>query len=211
MERRSPYHYLDIETTGLDPARDELITLQYQNITFEGDPVGELELLRSWEGGERAVLERFYPLFAYKWDFIPVGFNLDFERAFLYHKFRDLLGRDLFQRLYRDCIAIDLQPLVILMQDGVAKGSSLRNWSPKTCGGEDVPGWYRAGEHDRILEYVRMEASSFLELYRLMVRLVPNYRRNFFNNVTWPVMFRGEWHEPRQMPPARQRDGEGVT
>ena len=205
MARQSSFYYLDIETTGLDPEKDEIITLQFQNITFNGDPVGELHILKSWESSEKDILERFYPRYADKWSFIPVGFNLDFEKHFLYKRFKTLLGKDLFQRLYRDGFCIDLQPMVILMQDGLAKGSSLHNWSPKVHGGTDIPDLYKAGEYDKVEEYIRMETESFLELYRLMIRLMPYYRKQFFKNVEWPVVFKGEPLEPGAIPQARTR------
>jgi hypothetical protein len=188
---RSPFHYLDIETTGLDPARDDIITVQYRNIEFDGTPAGPLVVLRSWESSEREVVERTWDAIRDKWRFIPVGFNLDFERAFLHHKLRLHLGLDCSERLYREGFWLDLQQLVVLMQGGRLKGSGLDDWSPKRESGASVPEWHRAGEHDRIVRYVEEEADAFLALHRALIASVPAMREAFLARKTWPVVLGG--------------------
>ncbi len=47
-------HYLDIETTGLDPEIDQIITIQYQELDRNtGEAVGELTILKAWESSEK--------------------------------------------------------------------------------------------------------------------------------------------------------------
>jgi hypothetical protein len=50
-----PEYYLDIETTGLDPKKDKIITIQYQRLgMLSGREEGPLTILRSWDLDARA-------------------------------------------------------------------------------------------------------------------------------------------------------------
>ena len=66
-------YYLDIETTGLDPNSDQIITIQYQKL----EPLGKLKVLKSWESSESQIIEEFLEIFVKEgketWNFIPVG------------------------------------------------------------------------------------------------------------------------------------------
>ena len=43
-------YYLDIETTGLDPLRDKIITIQYMELERNtAKSVGPLKILKEWE------------------------------------------------------------------------------------------------------------------------------------------------------------------
>ena len=47
-------YYIDIETTGLDPLNNEIITVQYLELERgTGIPVGEVQILKAW-GDRRA-------------------------------------------------------------------------------------------------------------------------------------------------------------
>ena len=52
--------YLDIETTGLDPNVDEIITIQFQELgRNSGEAIGPLVILKSWESSEKEIIQRF--------------------------------------------------------------------------------------------------------------------------------------------------------
>ena len=79
-----PSYYLDIETTGLNPSRDKIITIQYQQLDRNtGAPIGELIILKEWESSEKDILRKFAidtkVLDSYAFSFVPVGNNLTFE------------------------------------------------------------------------------------------------------------------------------------
>ncbi|HLC37158.1 MAG TPA: hypothetical protein VJJ53_00015, partial [Candidatus Nanoarchaeia archaeon] len=59
-------YYLDLETQGLNPETDKIVTLQYQQLNSEGDPVGNLVILKEWELGEEELIKRFLTVFR-KW------------------------------------------------------------------------------------------------------------------------------------------------
>ena len=53
-------YYFDIETTGLDPEKCKIITIQFQELdSFSGEAKGELIILKVRESSEREILEKF--------------------------------------------------------------------------------------------------------------------------------------------------------
>ena len=84
-------YYLDIETTGLDPLRHKIITIQYMELERNtAKPVGQLKILKEWESDEKTILTKFIEESgindSYKFTFIPVGFNLQFEHSFFWQR-----------------------------------------------------------------------------------------------------------------------------
>jgi len=50
-------HYFDIETTGLDPERDKVITIQTQRLVGRtGEPIDEVNILKEWESSEKEII-----------------------------------------------------------------------------------------------------------------------------------------------------------
>lgn len=81
-------YYLDIETTGTNPAIDKIVTIQF--VELERNTAvqkGELRILKEWESSEKDILTRFMQespvLDRYSFAFVPVGYNLFFEYKFL--------------------------------------------------------------------------------------------------------------------------------
>ena len=55
-----PKYYLDIETLGLEPLEDKIVTIQYAEIDYiTGDQKSELTILKEWETSEKDILEKF--------------------------------------------------------------------------------------------------------------------------------------------------------
>ena len=75
-----PNYYLDIETTGLNPEKDKIITIQYAELdSFTSEQVGELKILKEWESSEKEILRQFVIdseiTKSYPFSFVSVGFN----------------------------------------------------------------------------------------------------------------------------------------
>ena len=53
-------YYLDIETTGLDPFRGKIITIQYMELERNtAKPVSPLKILKEWESDEKTIIKKF--------------------------------------------------------------------------------------------------------------------------------------------------------
>jgi hypothetical protein len=125
-----PHYYFDIETTGLDSDKDEIISIQFQKILLEsGRPEAPLTILTSWEKGssELKILEKVYPLIASPnpWKFVPVGNNLNFEFKFLLSKIARNLGIQIEPLYFHSRPHIDLKHIMILLNGGRFKGYHL--------------------------------------------------------------------------------------
>lgn len=170
-----PAYYLDMETTGLNPANHSIVTIQYQELErYTGEPTGSLHILKSWESSERDILETFSRDTGIgspdKFGFIPVGYNLMFEHKFLYAKAKiDIL----------DHPHVDLQHTAILMNRGEFRGSGLDRMTGKPHSGTPIPGWYSAKRYDCIIRYVEQEAKAFCDFYVWLLKRLPAVHKEF--------------------------------
>lgn len=176
-------YYLDIETTGLDPEVDEIVTIQYQELgRNSGEAVGPLVILKSWESSEKEIIERFLRetsfLDSYVFSFVPVGYNLGFEHNFLRKRSakHGLPEIDILSKPF-----IDLRAIGILMNHGEFKGSGLDKITGKEGNGRMVPIWFESRDFKRIVDYVTQEAGEFLKfnawLYKRMPGLMGEFSR----------------------------------
>ena len=168
-------YYFDIETTGLEPTIDSVITIQYQELErYTGKPIGDLRILKSWESSEQDILEGFVRAtridLQEAFRFIPVGYNLGFENKFLYHR----LGINII-----DLPHIDLHHTAILMNRGEFRGSGLDRMSGKPHSGSPIPGWHSTGQYHAIVEYVEREAAAFCDFYMWLLKCLPLTHQDF--------------------------------
>ena len=183
-----PPYYFDIETTGLDPEEDEIISIQYMKIALDtGQPAGALEILTNWTHhfNEKKILEKIFPLImsSNPFTFVPVGNNLNFEFKFLANKFNKYFDLDISSAYFHSRPSIDLKPVMILLNGGRFKGYHLV--LNKSNSGASVPDWYNNREYDKIVSYIKNEAWSFMEFYGNVHDLMFNseFRRKIFKTI----------------------------
>lgn len=173
-----PAYYLDIETTGLDPAKETIITIQYQELSrYTGKPKGPLHILKSWESGEQAILDKFGRTGinnTNQFDFIPVGYNLQFEHKFLYHK----AGISVTGHPY-----IDLHHITLLMNSGEFRNSGLDKMTGKQQSGTMIPTWYKNKQYDNITQYIEQETGAFCEFYVWLLERLPKVHKEFIDHI----------------------------
>jgi len=169
-------YYFDTETTGFDFDKDEIITIQWQEVDrFTGGPIGELNILKSWESSEKEILENFSPnLTCHHWDFIFVGKNLLFDFNMLnqrmkHHNLGEFNLRHLYER-----VTLDIKPVLVLMNKGGFIG--YQKLMPKTnpIENKDISELYRKGKFAEIIQYIKDETQDFIKAYQTLKKEMPS-------------------------------------
>lgn len=161
------FYYFDLETTGLNPETDKIITLQYQPLDREGNPTGNLIILKEWELGEEELIKRFLYIFK-KWEFIPVGMNLSFDFRFLIEKIKKYTGREIDYNELSNTPHLDIKTTLVLMNNGNFKGAKLSNFTSKGQNGIAIPEYYKNKEYGKITNYIEKEADEFIKFYKFL-------------------------------------------
>jgi len=174
-------YYLDIETTGLDPLRHKIITIQYMELERNtAKPTGPLKILKEWESDEKTILTEFISNSGindgYKFSFIPVGFNLQFEHGFFY-------GRCIANKITPINILnrpfLDLKTIAVIMNKGEFKGASLHNITNKPHGGGNIPRLYAEKKYAEIESYIKKETDEFSILCCRLYEELPQLLKKF--------------------------------
>ena len=180
-----PSYYLDIETTGLEPSENEIITIQYAELERNtGKRIGDINILKSWESSEKEILTEFVDSVnlhdSYPFNFIPVGYNLGFEHKFLSYRseVHKTFPVEIIPRPH-----IDLHQLAILLKQGEFKGTKLNDMTNKPSDGSKVPIWYRNKEYENIEKYIQDEADEFIKFVEWAFRQVPTLAKSLENHM----------------------------
>ncbi|MGI0027088.1 MAG: ribonuclease H-like domain-containing protein [Nitrosopumilaceae archaeon] len=170
-----PNFYLDIETTGLNPQDSKIISIQFAQLhDGTSEQIGELRILKEWESSEKEILKQFIVQSeitgSYPFSFISVGFNLQFEHNFFIQrcKANGLEPIDIFNKPH-----IDIKPFAVIMNNGQFKGSGLDKITGKPHGGGIVPQWYNEKKYNEIENYIKKEATEFINLCVWLYKELP--------------------------------------
>jgi len=174
-------YYFDTETyiAGKDPnpEKDKIITIQFQELDRNGEPVGELHILKEWEKSEKEILEEFLGVFDQGFDFIPVGANLGYDFIVIYNRVKKLLKtEDLrWEFLLHGKPKIDLKYTLIILNNGEFKG-----WNKILDKGGDnkkIKDWYEKKEYDKIENYILKEGKNFIKTYKDIKKHILEYKK----------------------------------
>jgi hypothetical protein len=146
-----------------------------------GKPVGNGVILRGWDIGEKALIQRLMGLGLLDegWKFVPVGHNIfHFDLPFTIVRAK-ILGlvdweADEILSYFYNKPAIDIKPIVVLLNKGEFKGANLRTFTTKKRKGVEVTELYQQKKYEEILSYIEEETTAFLGLYQQLRKELGN-------------------------------------
>lgn len=173
-------YYFDTETTGFDFDKDEIITIQWQRLNgFTGEPIDELNILKSWESSEEEIITTFLPNLRCKpFDFIFIGKNLLFDFCFLNQRMKHYnLGEFDLRWLY-ERVWLDIKPILVIMNNGNFTGYDkvLPKTNPLT--NDKIPQLHKDGKHPEIIQYIKDEAKDFVKAYQIFKKEMPSLAKH---------------------------------
>jgi hypothetical protein len=174
-------YYFDIESTGTDFDKDEIITIQWQELDrYSGKPIGELCILKRWESSEEEIIKKFHPkLTCNHWDFVFIGKNLFFDFCMLNERLKHFKLGEIDLRCLNERVSLDIKPILVIMNNGgfIGWDKVLPKTNPLT--NDMIPKLYREGEgkYPEIIQYIRDEANDFIKAYQTFKREIPSIRR----------------------------------
>lgn len=170
-------HYFDIETYSKgekpDPIEDKIITIQFIQIDLEtGKPTGKLQILKEYEQSEEEIVKFIHKWFFTRnpWNFIPIGFNLNFEWEFLAQKFKQYKICNMELSDFYKFPQIDLKSLAVIKNSSFI-GAKLSSISNKQDDGNVIKEYYEKQEFEKIEKYIYEETKSFIQLYKKVKKL----------------------------------------
>lgn len=172
-------YYFDMETTGLDPLNNKIISFQWQQLSgSDGKPLDDLKILKEWESSEEEILRRFLPVICTEnpFDFIMVGKNLIFDFMFLNQRAQayGLKGFSL-QKCHERCW-IDLKPILIMINRGRFKGYDRVIDKNGSLTKVNVPKLYKEKKYSEIINYIQDESTVFLRAFQTLKKEMPSLK-----------------------------------
>lgn len=172
-------YYFDLETTGLEPNKDKIITIQWQRLNgFTGEPFEKLNILKEWESSEKDILLAFLPKIRCEnpFNFIIIGKNLLFDFQFLNKRSKNygFQGFDL-EYCYTRAF-LDLKPILVLMNKGNFKGYDRILDVTGELDLVDVPQLYKQKKYEEIIHYIKKETDVLVKALQVFKRELPNLK-----------------------------------
>lgn len=154
---------VDIETTGLDPLKDEIVCI---GIYHKGP-----RILSSVNTDEKTMLAAFWAAVNTIQPQALVGFNLDFDWTFL--KLRSLKHGVKIRHFEKYKERTDLR--LVLNPNTYQKGTKLSDYCAflgiadgDEIDGSKVPELWKAGEYEKVHKHLEYDLVKTAELYRRM-------------------------------------------
>lgn len=173
-------YYFDIETTGTNFDKDEVITIQWQELDrYTGKPIGKLNILKRWDSSEERILKEFVPnLTCYHWDFIFIGKNLLFDFCMLNERLKHFKLGEIDLRCLNERVSLDIKPILVIMNEGfIGFDQVLPKTNPTT--GDMIPKLYKERKYPKIVKYIKDEAQDFTDAYQIIKKEIAPLKRLF--------------------------------
>lgn len=196
-ERRAMFDTAPKMPHGDDPARDRIVTIQFQKLSdLQPGEVSPLVILKEWEhpNGERGILTKFSELtgmFRHKWSAVPCGFNLSFEEEWLRYKGEAFGLLPWGKARDWEMPRVDLMHTVMLFNADAQRpidakgnipnlfyGASLDRFSRKVGKGARITELYHQKRYAAIEDYIVQESAAFVELWSALVDNMPKFWRS---------------------------------
>lgn len=170
-------YYFDVETTGVDFDKDEIITIQWQELDrYTGQPIGELNVLKRWESSEEDILKNFHPnLTCYNWDFIFIGKNLFFDFCMLNERLMHFGLGKIDLRCLNDRVSLDIKPILVLINNGF-KGYATVLPKTNSTTNDTIPKLYSEKKYPEIIKYIEDETKDFIKAYQVFKKELPKLK-----------------------------------
>ena len=173
-------HYFDIETTGLNPEHDKIITIQIQKLVGRtGEPIGEIDILKEWESSEKEIIEKVMPLLTCEnpFDFIIIGKNLLFDFMFLSKRAEKYSLKGLDLRCVYDRAFTDLKHVLVMINEGNFRGYDKLLKKGKITN-EQICQLYEQEKYEEIIKYIQEEAKIFADAYQRLKKEMPSLAKH---------------------------------
>ena len=174
-------YYFDMETTGLDPEHDKIITIQTQRLVGRtGEPIDEVNILKEWESSEKEIIKKIMPCLTCEnpFDFIIVGKNLLFDFMFLNKRAEKYGFKGLDLRCFYNRASIDLKPVLVMINNGNFKGYDRVLDKEGKLADVMIPQLYEEKKYQEIVEYIKEEAKTFVDAYQKLRKKLPSLAKH---------------------------------
>ncbi len=172
-------YYFDIETTGVDPQKDKIITIQWQELDrFGGKPIGKLQILKEWESSEKEILNKFLPNLTCKhWDFVIIGKSLLFDFSFLDKRLKHQHLGEFDLSCADERVVLDVKHVLVMIKGDFIGYDKLLD-KDGALDKVNVPKLYEQKEYPEIIKYIEEETRVFLKAFQTLKKEMPSLAKH---------------------------------
>ena len=172
-------YYFDTETTGLDPQKHKMITIQWQELDrYTGKSIGDLQILKEWESSEKEILKKFLPnLTCYHWDFVFIGKNLLFDFMFLDKRLKHHNLGEFDLSCAQKRVVLDVKNVLVMINGNFIGFDKLLDKNGN-LGKVNVPELYEQKKHQEIIKYIEEETKVFLKAFQTLKKEMPSIAKH---------------------------------
>ena len=157
------FYYFDLETTGLDPKNNKIISIQFMKLDdATGKKVDSLNVLKEWIADESTIITDFSKFILEKSSnpmFALVCYNFEFKMTFLNERCKKLELSPIELFTYT---ILDLRTIAVLMNKGNFKGTALTSMVEAPKGGKLVPILYNVKNFEELEKYIISKSDACL-------------------------------------------------